>query len=160
MQNLEQQQREKVVEVAKSYLRTPYRHMGRVKGQGVDCLTLLAEVFTDAGLINRPEIEFYPQDFMHHRDVERYVEGLLQYAEEVEGEPQPGDIVLWKFGRVFSHAAIVVKWPQIIHAKIGECVSLDDAEASTWLGFVGEPINGQGKPRPRKCFSFWAKNKG
>lgn len=159
MNPIEQQQRDKVVEVAKTYLRTPYRHMGRVKGQGVDCLTLLSEVFTEAGLITRPAIDFYPQDFMHHRDAERYLNGLLQYTDEVEGEPQPGDIVLWRFGRVFSHSAIVIRWPTIIHAKIGESVSLDDAEQSAWLKFIGEPVEGQGKERPRKCFSYWAKNK-
>jgi cell wall-associated NlpC family hydrolase len=44
------------------------------------------------------------------------MEGLLGYTREIEGPPQPGDIALFKFGRVFSHGAVVVAWPRLIHA--------------------------------------------
>jgi cell wall-associated NlpC family hydrolase len=30
--------------------------------------------------------------------------------------PQPGDVALFRFGRCFSHGAIVVDWPVVIHA--------------------------------------------
>ena len=153
----EQHQRDKVVEVAMGWLRTPYIHMGRVKGAGADCLTLLAEVFHEAGLIPKIEIEFYPKDWMHHRDAERYLEGLLNYAHEIEGPPQPGDIALWKFGRCFSHGAIVVNWPTIIHAAAGRNVTLEDASKSQMLCFVGENVEEKGKPRELKFFSYWGK---
>ncbi len=47
---------------------------------------------------------------------ERYLEGLLRYAREIAGPPLPGDIALFRFGRTFSHGAIVVEWPRLIHA--------------------------------------------
>ena len=34
-----------------SWIGTPYHHMGRVKGAGADCLTLLAEIYERAGVI-------------------------------------------------------------------------------------------------------------
>ena len=37
-------QRQRVVAEAETWLRTPYHHMGRIKGGGIDCPTLLAEV--------------------------------------------------------------------------------------------------------------------
>ena len=153
----EAEERQRVVEIAHSWLGTPYHHRGRVKGAGVDCLTILAEVFEEAGLLAHIEIPFYPKDWMHHREAERYLEGLLNYAAEIPGPPQPGDIALWKFGRCFSHGAIVVEWPVVIHAAAGRCVMLEDAEAATWLTHIGENTHDRGKLRPRKFFSYWSR---
>jgi cell wall-associated NlpC family hydrolase len=40
---------------------------------------------------------------------------------------QPADFIVFKFGRTFSHGAIVVDWPLIIHAYIPHGVTLTDA---------------------------------
>ena len=155
MHSGEEAQRARVVSAAHSFLGTPYRHAARVKGKGVDCLTLLAEVFSEAGLIPPPVIPYYPQDWHLHNGAERYLTGLLQYTHEFEGEPQPGDIVLWRFGRCFSHSAIVVKWPTVIHAYVGRHCALENVEAATWLTHIGENTRDRGKPRPRRNFSYW-----
>ena len=105
-----------IIEKAREWLRTPYHHMGRVKGGGTDCLMLLAEVYESAGIIPHIDVPFYPPDWNLHRDAERYLEGLAQYAREVEGPPQYGDVAIFKFGRGFAHGAIVVSWPRLIHA--------------------------------------------
>jgi cell wall-associated NlpC family hydrolase len=131
--------------------------MGRVRGVGADCLTLLAEVYEQAGLVPHIEVPYYPQQFMLHNGAERYLEGLLQYAVEVEGPPKPGDIALWKFGRCFSHAAIVVQWPLVVHAYVNRTCSLEDVSAATWLNVIGENTGDHGKPRPRKFFSYWSR---
>lgn len=77
---------------------------------------LLAEVYERAGIVDRIVPPHYPPDWHMHRDAERYMEGLLKYVREIEGAPLPGDIALFKFGRVFSHGTIVVEWPRVIHA--------------------------------------------
>ncbi len=82
---------------------------GPHKRVGVDCLTLLAEVFTEAGITPRIDIPYYPQDWHLYRGQERYLEGLLRHTNSIEGPPLPGDIALWKFGRCFSHGAIVIE---------------------------------------------------
>ena len=41
--------------------------------------------------------------------------------------PQPADFVVFRFGRTFSHGAIVVEWPIVIHAYIPHGVLLSDA---------------------------------
>ena len=75
-----------VVTEAKTWIGTPFHHAARVKGAGVDCLMLLAEVYERAGVtagrINPP---FYVPDWHLHRDAERYMEGLLRYARPVDG---------------------------------------------------------------------------
>ena len=105
-----------VVQEAESWIGTPFHHAARVKGAGIDCLMLLAEVYERAGLVAHIEPPFYVPDWHLHRDAERYMEGLLRYARPIGGPPLPGDIALFKFGRTFSHGAIVADWPRLIHA--------------------------------------------
>ncbi len=107
--------RKAVIAEAETWLGTPYHHMARVKGVGCDCLTLLAAVYYSAGVIPAIGIPYYSPDWHLHRAAERYLDGLLCYAHEVE-VPEPGDVALFKFGRCFSHSAIVTDWPLMIHA--------------------------------------------
>lgn len=116
MDEQERREREAVVAEAKSWLRTPYHPMAKVKGQGVDCGQFLIAVFENVGLIPPTDTGFYVPDWHFHRDDERYLGFVEKFAAAFPGPPLPGDIVLYKFGRVVSHGAIVIEWPQIIHA--------------------------------------------
>jgi NlpC/P60 family putative phage cell wall peptidase len=114
-------QRTAIVAEAVSWIGTPFHHAARIKGAGVDCLMLLAEVYERAGIVPRVEPPFYVPDWHLHRDAERYLEGLRSYAREIDGSPEqtaplPGDIALFRFGRTFSHGAIVIEWPRLVHA--------------------------------------------
>lgn len=111
--------RELVAKEAETWIRTPFHHEGRVKGAGVDCLMLLAEVYERVGVIPHAEAPHYPPDWHMHKDIERYLGGVTQYAREIEGPPEKGDMALFHFGRTFSHGAIVVEWPRVIHAWWG-----------------------------------------
>lgn len=98
---------------------TPYHHLGDVKGRegGVDCAMILVRGFQNlellpADLDPRP----YPIDWHVHRDIERYLLQVSEHAKETDGPPQPGDVRLYKFGRTFSHSAVVIEWPMVIHA--------------------------------------------
>ena len=46
-------------------------------------------------------------------------EGIRQYAVEVT-EPAPGKIALGKFGRIYSHAAIITDWGDCPESESGE----------------------------------------
>ena len=137
----EDRERLKVVMEALSWVGTPWHHQARVKGAGVDCGQILAAVFEEAGILPHVEPGAYPNDFMLHRDEERFMGLVETYAHKLEGLPLPGDIVLYRYGRVVSHAGIVVAWPRIIHAYApASAVVLDDAEnnldlASRRVGF-------------------------
>ena len=123
-----------VVDEAITWLRTPYHHMGRVKGAGTDCLMLLAEVYEACGVVPHVEVAFYPPDWNLHRDAERYLEGLLLYAREIAGLPRPGDVALWRFGRCFAHGAIVIQWPRVIHAWVNAGVVYADGDQGKLAG--------------------------
>lgn len=145
---------ERVLEAAQSWLvpRTPYHHMGRVKGVGVDCSMLLAEVYHEAGLMPKIAIKPYPHDWHLHRSRELYIEELTEHAVEIDGPPLPGDIALWQFGRTFSHGAIVEEWPNIIHSYLHMGVVRENVDTAAWLTHIGENGPSQGKVRPVKFY--------
>jgi len=107
-----------VVAEAIAWLGTPYHHRGRLKGIGVDCAQLALGVYANVGLIDAFDTGDYPPDWHLHRDGERYLAVISRLADEIDpAEILPGDVLLFKFGRAFSHGAIVTDWPQIVHAN-------------------------------------------
>lgn len=122
-----------VLEEVEAWLGTPYHHMGRVKGAGTDCLMLLVEIYEAAGAIPNINVPFYPPDWHMHRSAERYLEGVMCYAREIEA-PEPGDVALFRFGRCFAHGAIVVAWPRLIHAWHNAGVVYGDVDQAPLAG--------------------------
>jgi cell wall-associated NlpC family hydrolase len=124
-----------IVAEAVSWIGTPFHHEARVKGAGVDCAMLLAEVYERAGIVGRIEIPHYPPDWHLHRDAERFLMRLLEHAREIAGPPQPGDVALFRYGRCFSHGAIVVAWPRVVHANfLARAVTWGDARLAPLEG--------------------------
>lgn len=153
----EAQQREAYVKAALEYLGTPYHHGGQVKGVGVDCSTLLLCAAKDSGLIEKFDLPPYPPHWHLHRGGEKLLAVLTKLCVEVPHPALPGDIIVWKFGRSFSHAAIVIQWPQIVHCYIGKTCCLDDATANKMLSVIGEAGPNVNKPRPTKLLSRWSR---
>ena len=120
--------RERIVAEARSWLGTPYHHAARVKGAGVDCAMLLAAVYEGCDLIAPVAFDRYPPNWMIHRDGERLLDVVATRAHEIEEPGQPGDLVLYRFGRAFAHGAIVIIWPTIIHALQGSGAILDTVD--------------------------------
>lgn len=132
------EQRQAVVDEARSWLRTPYINCGDVKGVGVDCAMLLVRVYCDLGLVPAFDPRPYSPDWFLHRDEEKYLGWIKDYAEPVD-DPQPGDVVLFKFGRTVSHGGIVVAPDLMIHAyrssgnvELCEISSLAERLAGFW----------------------------
>ena len=103
---------------AKSWVGTPWHHAAALKGVGVDCAMLLVRCYQSIGVL--PE-DFdprpYPRDWHLHRSEERFMDAVLERAKATK-TPKPGDLALYKFGRCYSHGAIVVEWPIVIHSYV------------------------------------------
>jgi cell wall-associated NlpC family hydrolase len=116
MDETESAARVRVVSAARAWLGTPFHDLARVKGIGVDCAQLVAAVYEEAGIVPHVDTGFYAPQFMLHSREERLVNFVLRYADESD-VANSGDLVLYRFGKSYSHAAIVVDWPhEIIHA--------------------------------------------
>lgn len=132
MTDLEQTQRAAVVAEARSWIGTPYHHMGRIKGAGVDCAMLPAEVYARCGLIPPLDVAYYPPDWHLNRRGQRFLAEIAKHARLVEA-PLPGDMAVYCFGHAFAHGAIVLDWPIIVHAVLNQRVIEDNGEAPTLM---------------------------
>lgn len=112
----EHAQRERVCQIARRWIGTPWHHRARVEGQGVDCAQLLIAVYAEAGLFPAFDPGDYAIDRMMHSAAE-VMQGWCEQLGRVTHDPKPGDAVLWRFGRSFSHAGLVIDWPgTVLHA--------------------------------------------
>ncbi len=107
-----------VVAAALAWEGTPFVHMGFERGVKADCIMFLIGVFCrDTNLVPFFDPRPYPRDWHLHHGRERYLEGLMRYADPVD-DPRPGDIAVYRWGRCISHAALVLDDEYVIHAWI------------------------------------------
>ena len=124
----EAETRAAVVAEAMTWLGTPWHHNSAVKGAGCDCARFPLAVFQAVGLVPDVAVDDYPPDWALHRDEERYLEMVRRFGTDCDpNSVLPGDMLVWRFGRAFSHGAIVLDRDQVIHAyrRIGS-VTIDD----------------------------------
>lgn len=148
--NLESEERQRVCEELKGWLATPYHHQAFVKGPkgGVDCAFFLICVYNKAGLIPWIDPRPYTRDWHMHRDAERYLGWVKRFCGQVES-PLPGDLVVFQYGRTFSHAGIVIDWPLMMHSYVGIGVTYADATRGEFA------VMRNGSPRPKEFYSLW-----
>src|SRR5882672_7737464 len=114
-----EEQRARVVAVARTWVGCPYHHCARIKGVGIDCATFLAECYHEAQVVPRVVLPAYSPQWYLHREKEWFLEVLTQYAVETTS-PRRGDAAIYKIGRCYAHGAITLEdgWPsRIIHAS-------------------------------------------
>jgi hypothetical protein len=144
-------QRAAVVAMARSWVGTPYHNCADIKHVGVDCGMLLVRVFVDCGLCAPFDPRPYPVDWHLHRNEERYLGFIFDRSCEI-ARPEPGDIMVLRYGRCYSHGAIVTRCTPlgIVHAYYpARRVIEEEIAQNTVLADAAR------KPR---FFSIWAKS--
>ncbi len=100
--------RARVVAEARRWIGTPYHPAADVLGAGVDCGMLIVRVFVDTGLVPPFDPRPYPPDWHLHRSEEKYLGFVLDRAGEVPlGSAEPGDVIVFRYGRSHAHGGIV-----------------------------------------------------
>jgi cell wall-associated NlpC family hydrolase len=120
VEKTEAETRAAIIAEALSWIGTEFHDGACIKGQGVDCAQFVAAVYIATGATPPFETpEYVSQWFLHHAQ-ERLMDFVLKLGKEIdEKAAKPGDLVLYKIGRAYAHAAIIVVWPnEIIHAHL------------------------------------------
>jgi len=114
---MDTQTRERILAEAMTWKRTPFHHKGRKKGIGVDCGGFIYEVYKHVlGIPHEPFPAHYAEDWaLHQNDNEIYLAFLKPYVRQVN-KPQPGDVIMFKMGRAFSHGTLYIGNNNVIHA--------------------------------------------
>lgn len=97
---------ERIAELAKGWVGTPFDWQGRVKGIGCDCKGLVAGVAAEAGRPEAKAAEALAADYAAKVDAARLRRGLAAIFDAVSGPVQAGDVLLLKIGGVAQHLAI------------------------------------------------------
>jgi cell wall-associated NlpC family hydrolase len=119
-----------MVREAETWLDTPWVHMQAAKGHGVDCVQFIISLAKTAGILpSAYKTVKYSRDWYFHAEESLILEGILGYCDKMpDGDIQAGDIVLMRFKRVVSHAALYVGDGKIIHSVIRKGVVKETLE--------------------------------
>ncbi len=115
--------------IVATWLGTPFHEFGRIKGVGVDCVHLWAEIMVEAGHLQSYAFPDYHLDAGHHEDAS----ALLSWFENHPGfrlvngpgraaEPMMGDLYCFTIGKSAHHLAGVISWPRGVHVMRGTSV--------------------------------------
>ena len=98
--------------IVESWVNTPYQHWCGVKGEGCDCIHFVARSLEEMGY-GPFTIPWYSKDWNLHNGAEVLLDGIREQLPHVEFDiefsldmPIDADIVLFRFGKVNSHAGI------------------------------------------------------
>ena len=154
-------QRRRVVEVAREWIGTPYRHGARIKRVAADC-TFFAKVYEESGLVGEVPIEVYNSMAHLNRASGLYLQHIRRYASEIpEERVRPGDIAMFHVARDFSHGGVVNAhgwpeyqadfdraegWPWIIHANAGAGLVFEERGDQALLATTARAV---------KFFTLW-----
>ena len=130
---------EKAVAEALSWAGTPYRHQGRRKGVGCDCLGLVLGVW-NAVCGGAPEApgNYAPDGAEAAGGADPMLDAArLHLVEKPGGEAAPGDVILfrWRPHLPVKHAGILVADDAFAHAYEEHAVTVSPL-ASQWRGRI------------------------
>jgi cell wall-associated NlpC family hydrolase len=104
-----------LINAARSYIGAPWRHRGR-DVHGMDCIGLVLAAARDVG-VSLPEPPPYGTD----RRGDELLRGVQAVAPIARGEPRPGDVLLFRAGRLGCHLGILADHPRYRCASLVHC---------------------------------------
>ena len=122
---------DQILNSARACLETPFRHQGRVAGVGMDCAGLAVHIVEDLGL---PYKDMYGYSRVPHEGKLKAMLDLQPSLQQVS-TPEPGDLLLMKFGGEPTHIAVFTG-STVIHAyeAAGKvCEHILDSDWKAWI---------------------------
>ena len=134
---------------AATWVGTPFHPRADVKGKGVDCVSLAAALYRATGLLGKFEPPQYSIEGGMHLDdsiIEDYVRRLPEFQlmpELTWPLARPGDLLLFRIGRIPYHVGVMLGFPMFIQAlqRHGVLVSsVMDGTFSARLRAIYRPV--------------------
>ncbi len=115
-----------IVEKAREYVNTKFRHQGRIKGVGIDCAGLIVCVGKELGIT-----EYDNREYGRLPNANRMENILKENLIEIQiHEALPGDVLFFAFDAEPQHVGILSENNYVIHsyAAVKKCVEhrIDD----------------------------------
>ena len=126
--------RSDVVEIARTWIGTPYCHQASVRGGGTDCLGLVRGVWRERFDAEPEAPPPYSMDWDEVAREERLWAAATRHLEPVDGTPSsPGDVILFRMrdAVVAKHLGIISGPDHFIHAYARHGV-IESALSDPW----------------------------
>ena len=110
---------EQAVEIARTWIGTPYHHQGSMKGIGVDCVGLIRGIYYEMYGKRAPYLINYSSDWGDVNNNEDMLKAARTYLEPIPLDKLgAGHVVLlrWQDFRVAKHSMIMTSKTSAIHA--------------------------------------------
>lgn len=122
-----------ISDIARTYLRTQWVHIGRSKTDGVDCTGLIMCVFRELGC-EIAEVPSYDFSDMYNQ----MLDTIKLYCDEVPlSEVIDGDIICFRSKMIYNHCGIYTSAGTIIHAYNHNTVKMVvESDANSWFRFA------------------------
>lgn len=117
--------RAQIVNAARLWIGTPYRHQASMRNAGCDCLGLIRGVWRDVYGTEPEKPPPYAPDWAEAHGEESLAQAALRHLVPIAPDSfGAGDVLLfrWRDGFVAKHAAIVSSATTMIHAHDGAAV--------------------------------------
>jgi NlpC/P60 family putative phage cell wall peptidase len=115
---------QKVVDIALSWLGTPYLHQASVKGAGCDCLGLIRGVWREIYGLEPGPLPIYSPDWAERGAVDMLSQAAEKYLTPA-CKPEPGSVLLFRMypSSPVKHCGIMINQDEFIHAYWSRSVS-------------------------------------
>lgn len=123
-----------VLEEARSWIGTPYRHQASSKGIGADCLGLLRGIWRNVYGAEPEDPGAYAPDWAEAGKTDRLLDAASRHLTEIPAnEMRPGNVLIfrWRSGMAAKHVGILAGNGRFIHAYSGHGV-LSSALVPQW----------------------------
>lgn len=122
-------------QVATSWKGTPFVPHASVKGAGVDCVHLAAQIYVESGHLDTYQFASYTMDGGHHNALSQVTAWLDASPRFIKGvyPVLAGDLICFRIGKVIHHVGIAVSERNFVHVTRGGVVSLARIDDTTWL---------------------------
>lgn len=110
-----------IVEEARKWIGTPYRHQGSLRGVGADCLGLLRGIWREI-YGSEPEAPGpYSIDWAEKGGEDRFLEAAIKHFMATDKAPLPGHLILfrWNANALAKHAGVMAGADTFIHSYSG-----------------------------------------
>lgn len=129
----EQTCRRRIVEVARTWIGTPYHHQASLKGVGADCLGLVRGVYAEVKGHPAATPPAYTPDWAEARGEETLLTAAMRHLRQVStDEARSGDVLIFRMraGSPAKHAGILVSSSSFVHAA--ERYGVSEVALSAW----------------------------
>lgn len=129
----EKKHREKILEITKSWIGTPYHHQESLKHVGCDCLGLVRGVYEELYNQRTAPIRRYSKDWSEQNKQETLIEAANEHLIKiVPNERQVGDVLIFRFRKwmIAKHTGILTAPDKMVHAIEG--AKVEEVHLNNW----------------------------